>query len=230
MAQDLTAGLLFQHGGELPFVLRRGQQRQHVCDGVPLVAVVDLPVHVNGHVGDQQQVPVNVQQAAFGTALGLHQYPAGNAQGTVQPGGQDLSAVALYGQPGAHALDLSVLLQFEGGAVRVGGADEEAQGFSLGHPEGQNSAATSGYIIFPAGNQFPFFGFLQGSIALLVQDGRQIGSCVVLAVGSVQKGAEFFCLGKHSVSSLSLELSKLFYIGFPFPSMCAFLTTFCRLP
>ena len=230
MAQDLTAGLLFQHGGELPFVLRRGQQRQHVRNGVPLVAVVDLPVHVNGHVGDQQQVPVNVQQAAFGTALGLHKHPARNAQGPVQPGGQDLSTVALYGQLGAHALDLSVLLQFEGGAVRVGGADEEAQGFSLRHPEGQDSAATAGYIIFPAGNQSPFFGFLQGSIALLVQDGRQIGSCVVLAVGSVQKDAEFFCLGKHSVSSLSLELSKLFYIGFPFPSMCAFLTTFCRLP
>ena len=229
VAQDFAPGLLFQHSCELPLVLGGGQQRQHIGDGIPLVAVVGLPVHVNGHVGDQQQVPVNVQQAAFGPVLGLHQHPAGNAQGPVQPGGQNLPAVALHGQPGVHALDLTVLFQLEGGAVRVGGADEKAQGFSLRHPEGQHGAATTVNIIFSAGNQLPFFGFLQGGIARLVQNGRQVGPGVILAVRSVQKGAEFFCLGKHSVFSLSLELSKLFYIGFPFPSMCAFLTTFCRL-
>ena len=60
VAQDFAPGLFFQKLGQLALGIFAAQQGIHVHYGVPLVAVVGLAVHVDGHVGDQQQVPVNV--------------------------------------------------------------------------------------------------------------------------------------------------------------------------
>ena len=72
----------------------------------------------------------------------------------------------------------------------MGGADEEAPGAAFGDAEGQQSAASAGYIIFSAGGQRPIFRFVQAGVACRVQGAGEIGPGMVLAVGGIQKSAQ----------------------------------------
>ena len=90
----------------------------------------------------------------------------------------------------ALALCLS-LCACGGGPVRVGGTDQEAPGAAFRNAEGHQGTAAPGHIVFPAGNQIPVVPFSKGGIAPVPEGVFQVGPGVVLAVGSVQKGAEF---------------------------------------
>ena len=190
VTQQGTACFGFQKGLEFALAFRPSQQGDHIGHRVPLIALVDGTVHVDGHIGNQQQIPVNVQKLNLGPLFGFHQHPTGNGQGTIQPGGEDLPAVTLHRQPGILPVQLPVFLHLKGWAVRMGGADEEAPGAAFGDAEGQQSAASAGYIILSTGGQRPIFRFVQAGVACRVQGAGEIGPGMVLAVGGIQKSAQ----------------------------------------
>ena len=190
VTQQGTACFGFQKGLEFALAFRPSQQGDHIGHRVPLIALVDGTVHVDGHIGNQQQIPVNVQKLNLGPFFGFHQHPTGNGQGTIQPGGEDLPAVALHRQPGILPVQFPVFLHLKGWAVGMGGADEEAPGAAFGDAEGQQSAASTGYIILSAGGQRPIFRFVQAAVACRVQGAGEIGPGMVLTVGGIQKTAQ----------------------------------------
>ena len=96
MPQNLAASRFFQKGRQLSGSILTAQQGIDIHHRVPLVAVVCLTVHVNGYIGNQQQVTVNIHQYGFCTLLRLHHHPSGQAQGTVKPGGNQQPAIALH--------------------------------------------------------------------------------------------------------------------------------------
>ena len=96
MPQNLAASRFFQKGCQLSGAVLAPQQGIDIHHRVPLVAVVCLTVHVNGYIGNQQQVTVNIHQYGFCAMLRLHHHPSGQAQGTVKPGGNQQPAIALH--------------------------------------------------------------------------------------------------------------------------------------
>ena len=221
VAQNPAPGGLLQQRPEFALCVGAPQQGQHIGDGIPLEALVDLAVHVNGHIGNQQQIPVNVNQPAFRALLRLHHHPSGDGQRTVQPGGKDLPAVALHGNPGIGAGELSVFLYLEAGTVRVGGAHQKACGSLPGDAEGQHRGTAPGDEVFPAGKQLPVFRLRQMGIARVGEHPGHIGLGVVHTVGGVQKIAErlnsmvhfFFSFPKQSAAKRKCGLFALFYTG-----------------
>lgn len=201
MADDLAASLGFQQLGQLAVGVLQAQQGLHIHSQIPLIALVGLTVHVNGHIGDQQQVPVNVHQPGLGTVLGLHHHPSGNGQGAVRPGEQQGAAVALHAQTGIDAVQLAVLLHLEGGAVGMTGADQEALGGGAGQAESHNRRIAPADEVFAAGNQIPLVTLGQLGIAVLRQVPHQVCLGMIGTVGGVQKFAESLDSVVHDVVS-----------------------------
>ncbi len=189
VTQNPAPGLLLQKLLELPGVLLAAGQRQGVHRRVPLVAVVDLSVHVNGHVGDQQQIPVDVHKLGLNALGSLHAHPAGNGQWPIQPGKQQLSAVTLHRHPVVGTGKLKILLDLEAGAVGMAGTHEEAPRLPLRNPEGDQSRAAPVHIVFSAALQLPVPILRQAPIARLFQHVPEPSLGMINAVRRVQKGA-----------------------------------------
>ena len=187
MTQNLSACLLLQQGSQLACGILSPQQRQQIHRGIPLVAVVNLAIHVDGHIGNHQQISVNVHQLLLNSRLRLHQHPSGDGQGAIQPWCAEHTAVAFHSQPGIGSCQLPILLDLEGGAVRMAGADKKSAGSALGNAEGQHRRTAPGQVIFSAGNQIPALALLQTGIARLNQRSFQICRSVVYADGGIQK-------------------------------------------
>ena len=209
MAEDLASGSLIQKGRQLSGVLTAAEQRGQIPGQVPLVAVIQLPVHVDGHAGNQKQVPVNIDKADFGALFRFHKYPAGYGQGPVQPGVEDWAAVFLRDDPGIGVRKLRTELQLEGGPVGMAGGDEEALWGLLGDTERDDGASAPGSIVFSAGYQGPAFPFGKPGVACLVKGVHDIGRRVVDAVGVVQKCAQGLGFTVHG-SGASFPVSFLF--------------------
>ena len=137
-----------------------GEQGQHVHLLVVGGPVVHIPVHVDGHAGDDEQIPVKGQEAGGDGASLPHQHTSGQGQGTVHPGGADHPAVALRVQLQVTALSLHLrhLLHLEGGGVAVGGGHLEMVVVQLSpHAEGDEGGAVAGGVVGPALLHRPFF-------------------------------------------------------------------------
>ena len=159
---------------------------------------------MNGHVGNQQQVPVNVQQLRLHPVFRFHRHSSRDGQRAVQPGGDEHTAVALHRHPGVSGGQFKILLDLEAGAVGVAGAHGKARNLSPGHPEGQKSRTAPGQIVFSPGKKAPFLLLKKPDIPLLLQGFAQIRLGVVDAVGCVQKGAQGLGAAVHQLSSFSL--------------------------
>ena len=190
MAQNLTTGHFFQQGIQLTCRILAAQQGDGIHRGIPFEAVIDLTVHVDGYVGNQQQVAVDVHQLGFDAVFRLHQHAARNGQGAVQPCGHNHAAVFLRGKTGVGSGQLAVFLDLEGGAVTVAGGHHKALGPSSGDAECQHGAAAAGHIVLAAGGQFPAIGFGKAGITRLFQFLFNILRCMVDAGGSIQKGKQ----------------------------------------
>ena len=52
--------------------------REHILLRVVLVPIIDFPVHMDGQVGDQHQIPVHIDQTGDKMPVLLHDHPAGD--------------------------------------------------------------------------------------------------------------------------------------------------------
>ena len=168
VAQDFAAGFLLQQFIQLALGVFAPQQRIQVHHRVPLVAVVGLAVHVDGHIGDEHQIPLDVDELCFRALLRLHQHPPGNGQGPIQPGSHQGSAIALHRKTGVGAHPFPILFQLKAGAVGVGGGDQKAFWGACGDPEGDHRSTAPADVVFSSGSQAPCCGFLQLAVALLL--------------------------------------------------------------
>ena len=142
---------------------------------------------MDGYVGDQHQIPVNVQQTGLDALVGFDQHAAGNAQGTVQPGGDEHAAVALRSQAGVGAGQFTVFLDLEGGTVQMGCAHHEAAGLLAllkdRDLEGDEGGAAPDHEILAAGNQVPILMLGEDLISLALHHFYHIKGCVISAGG-----------------------------------------------
>ena len=98
-------------------------QRLHIHGEIVLGAVVGVPVHVDGHVGDQRQIVMQIDQAHGNAVLRPHHGTPRHAEGAVHPAGAQHPAVALHAQPCLILpCQLRVFLDLERGTVTVGGS------------------------------------------------------------------------------------------------------------
>ena len=173
------------------------KQRQQVNLLVELEAVVYLPIHMDGHIGDQHQVPVEIDEAGGnGPASLAHQDPPGDGEGAVHPGAADHAAVSLGIEPGVFAvyLQLRLLLDLEYRGVAVGGGDIEAVALQLRpHPEGDDAGAVAADIVALPLLQPPGAALQQLMAARAVQGGFQGGHSVEGGGISLDKGQHFLC-------------------------------------
>ena len=168
VAQDFAAGFLLQQFIQLALGVFTPQQRIQVHHRVPLVAVVGLAVHVDGHIGDEHQIPLDVDELCFRALLRLHQHPSSNGQGPVQPGSHQGPAVALHRETRVGAHLFPVLFQLKAGPVGVGGGDQKALGGAYWNPESDYRGTAPADVVFPSGDKAPFRSFLQLGVALLL--------------------------------------------------------------
>jgi len=222
VTQDFPPRLFLQKLLELPGVLPAAGERQSVHRRVPLVAVVDLAVHVNGHIGDQQQVPIDVHKLGFHAAWGLPRHPARHGQRPIQPGEEQLAAVTLHRHPVVGAGKLKILLDPEAGPIGVAGAHEKAPGLPLRNPEGDQSRAAPVHIILPSALKLPVPVLRQAPVARLFQHVPQLSLGVINAVCPVQKRTQLldpmFQFGSSFAFSGVYRLFSLFYTRTVSPS------------
>ena len=155
---------------------------------------------MDGHAGDQQQVPVNVHQPGFRTLFRFYHHPSGNGQRTIQPGAQNGAAVPLGADPAVGAGKLGTEFQLEAGTVRVSGGDQEALGISLRQTESDQRAAAPAGVVFPSRCKDPAVSLGKPGVSGFVQRRGRIGGSMVSAVGAVQKAAEGFGIFVHNKS------------------------------
>ena len=124
-------------GPRLPAAAQQGQQVHRRVQGRPLV---DGAVHVDGHTGDHQQIPVDVHQPGEQTAALPDHHPARHRQRPVQPAPPDPAAVGLHAEPQGipGGGRLSGLPDLKGGRVAVGRRHQKAVKRPLRHPEGDD--------------------------------------------------------------------------------------------
>ena len=222
VAQDPAPGLFLQKLLKLPGVFLAAGERQGVHRRVPLVAVVDLAVHVNGHVGDQQQVPVDVHKLRLNAALRLHRHTARHGQGPIQPGEQQLAAVTLHRHPVIGSGKLKILLDLEAGPVGVAGTHEEAPRLPLRNPKGDQGRAAPVHIILSPRLKLPAPVLRQAPVACLFQHVPQLSLGVINAVRSVQKRTQLldpmFQFGSSFAFSGVYRLFSIFYTRTVSPS------------
>ena len=142
---------------------------------------------MDGQIGDQQQVPVDVHQAGLRPMLRGHLHPPRQRQGPIQPGSDQHSAVALHAEAGVLPFQHAVFLQLERGPVGVSGGDGEAHRVRRRNTESKHGAAPTGEVILSALFQLPGFPFGQPGVAVAVQQGGQVGRRMIRAMGVVQE-------------------------------------------
>ena len=158
------------------------EQGNGVDVGLILHAVIGIPVHVDGHAGDHQQVTVYVHQLFRDGAVFPHEQAARHGQGAIEPRGHQHAAVFLGVQADVAVVpQLRVLLELEGRGVTVGRGHHEAAGQLPGYAEGEDAGAVAGDEVPAAGSQSPAVPLGQGRIALRSETGGQIGHHMVAA-------------------------------------------------
>ena len=186
MAQNILrpdAGALRQQLLEAALGRDAAQQRQRVHIGQIFFAVVCRPVHMDGHIGDHQQIPVDIHQPDRQLLPLPDQHPARCGEGAVQPGAHEHPAVFFRAQ-----LDIvprrqlfRLLLELEGGGIGMGRRQHIAAGQLLRRAEGQNGRAVADDIILSARPDGPGLLLPQGLIARLLQQLLQICDHMITA-------------------------------------------------
>ena len=122
-----------------------------------------MPVHVDGQVGDHDQVPVNVHQLCLKAVRGPHHQPPGDGQGPVKPGRAEHTAVFLHVQLHivAFHLHFRVLLDLERGGIAVAGNDLESGIIPARNLKRDQRGHVAGDKIAPSGLYAPAIRLLQ---------------------------------------------------------------------
>ncbi len=118
--RDVTGGSRI--GKEIPgALLQAGQKGPEILPHIPMIAVVDRTVHVDGNARNDEKVAVDVDEALGNAAPRADQNTPGDRKRTVQPGGQDHAAVFLDIERDVLILDsdFRIALDAEGGRIEV---------------------------------------------------------------------------------------------------------------
>ena len=182
-----NAGVLGHHGFQIG--LAAAQQGQGVLLGVQLHALVDAPVHVDGHPGDEQQIPADVAEDGLHALLGAHSQPPRHRQGPVGPQCQLHAAVDLRVQLGVLAIHphLGGLLHLKAGGIPMGGHHGKGAEITLGHLESHEGTHAPDGEVLAAGLQLPGVCLQQLGKALLKQHGPHRGHGVAGGGGALDK-------------------------------------------
>ena len=173
-------------GAEAPGFRSHSQQGRKIHGGIQGGTLVDFPVHVDGHAGDHQKIPVYLYQPGLNAALCLHGDAPCHGEGAVHPGPPDAAAVGLHTQPHGTAGggQLCVFPQLQGGGVAVPCGDEESPGPSVRQPEGNQGGVSPHGKVFPSGGKGPGPGLRQKRVARLPKRAGQ-GIHGVVAAGTL---------------------------------------------
>ena len=206
----LHAQSISNEGVKLLRSRRVSEEGEHVSIGVKLFAVVGAAVHVDGHMGDEQQIPIHVQELSADLLPFPHDGAARHGEGPVQPGGADHAAVLFHVQPGVHSRrgHRCMLLDLEAGGVRVGGHHEKALPLPFRDAEGDERGGVAACKVPAAFFQIPSVLLPQLGIAL-----RRQALCQVAA--GVKRGGAFRNEGKQPlipVFHVPSSLGRLPYI------------------
>ena len=166
---------------------RGAPQRLHIDLRVEGVALVDVPLKVDGQRRDDEQVAVKVHKVALDAVLGLDEGAPADGQRAVQPGGHDHPAVALDAQAAAAVVFNGVGLDFPRRGVAVAGHDAPAADGVLRHAPRHNGRAVAGRVVALARLKVPVVGLLQPGEAGCAQPAFGGGSGVERGDGLLQK-------------------------------------------
>ena len=162
MAQDfifLNSGGFGDHLHKGPFCREAAVEREHIFLGIVFIAVVSLPVHMDGKIRDQQEIPVYIDQPGAETALAVFDDdPASHGERAVQPGSAEHSPVALHVQPDIMSVgfQLRVFLDLKSRRITVAGDDAHTVESSLRNRERDQRSVTARDKITAAGAERPF--------------------------------------------------------------------------
>ena len=133
------------------------EQGKHVHLGVIAVSVIDLTVHMDGQIGNDQQAAVNIHEPCLNTFGGSDHDPARDRKGPVQPGGAQHAAVFFNVKLYIPVIDrdLRVGLDLENGRIAVACHDLESRVISPGNTEGNERRIVPGHVVTFAGFQCP---------------------------------------------------------------------------
>ena len=177
--------------------------RQHINLRVQGAAVVHAAVHVNGHMRNQQKIPVDVHKAGEHAVSLLHGHTPGNGKRAVHPGGKNCAAVFFHIQP--HIVLVSQfgnVLQLERGGIAVRRADHKTGGAALRQPECDQCRAIAGHIIALSRVKIPNAAFLQRGKAGIFKQSAKLFYRVEAAGGTLDKRHHFLrSFGKHQMHS-----------------------------
>ena len=183
-------------------------------------------------IGNQQQIPVQINQPVFHTIFRTYRHPPGNGQRPVQPSGQNGTSVALRTQSVINAGQIAVFLQLESRPIGMAGAHHKSPGGSLRNPESHQRSTAPGNIVLSSCLQLPGILLRQPDVPLLFQSVRNALLCMINTVGLIQVPAQIFDSFVHGCILLSKYVSlSPFYTppppsstGFPFFTRCRILS------
>ena len=147
---------------EGPFCREAAVEREHILLGIVFIAVICLPVHVDGKIWDQKEIPVDIDQTGDQISPAVfYNDPAGHRERPVQPGGAEHSSVTLHVQPDIMSVGFQfrVFLDLKSRRVTVAGDDAHAVEILHGKRERDQGSIIPHDKITAAGAEFPFLVF-----------------------------------------------------------------------
>ena len=177
------------------------QQRQHILLDAVFVPVVDGTVHMDGQVGDHQQIPVHIDQFGHQLIPLAHHHFARHGQGPVEPGCAEHPAVFFHVQLRVNPIgaNVHIFFDFECGRIAVGSCDLEAPDLSLRDLKGQNRGQIAPHKILSPRLQSPLFTLVQLGKALLQQLLCNIFHHMIAAGAAVDKVDQFLGQIAHTI-------------------------------
>ncbi len=145
--------------------------RQKINLRIVFVAVVDLAVEVNGHIGNQYRIAIEIDQPRFNAALRAHEQPSGDSERAIEPARHQHSAVffGIQADVMTGGFVLARGLQLKRRRITVTCDDLKRRKARFRHAERDQRRAIAGHIIFSAGHDGPAFAFVQRAIAVRLE-------------------------------------------------------------
>ena len=162
MTQDfifLNSGGFGDHLHKRPLCRKAAVEREHIFLGIVFIAAVCLPVHVDGKIRDQKEIPVDIDQPGAETALAVfYNDPACHRKGAVQPGSAEHSPVALHVQSDIMSVgfQLRVFLNLKRRRITVAGDDAHTVESRFRNRERDQRSVTARDKITAARAELPF--------------------------------------------------------------------------
>ena len=199
--------LLYKITVLIEFLFYGSADREHILIGIELYAAVDLGIHMYGKIRDGQDGVSEVHKPALGGkhVIGLEGDDACNAQGSVEPGIVNHSAVGFNAQLEASACGLlGIGLDVVAGPVGMGCCEPEViTGLVVASDmKCDKHRAEALDIVVSALFKHPGFALLKCGKALAVQKLHCVFGSMIGGYGSLQQGNKAVDIVSHDLNIL----------------------------